>query len=101
MTAGGPAATPSAPAAPGDDAAARHRTVRVTVQLKPGVLDAQGQAIKKGLEALGYGGVAALRAGRYYEMEMPDAPDLDQRIRAMCEGLLANPLIEDFRYDVQ
>ena len=84
----------------GTAAAAPLRTVRVTVQLKPGVLDAQGQAIQKGLDALGYGGVAALRAGRYYEMEMPETPDLDERIRAMCEGLLANPLIEDFRYDV-
>ena len=105
MTAGGAAATPSArggaaPSARGE-AAARLRTVRVTVQLKPGVLDAQGQAIKKGLDALGYGGVAALRAGRYYEMQMPDTPDLATRIQAMCEGLLANTLIEDFRYDVE
>jgi phosphoribosylformylglycinamidine synthase subunit PurS len=105
MTAAASAATPSArpsrPAAPGGDTAARLRTVRVTVQLKPGVLDAQGQAIKKGLDALGYSGVVALRAGRYYEIEMPDAPDLEARIWAMCEGLLANPLIEDFRYDVE
>jgi phosphoribosylformylglycinamidine synthase subunit PurS len=76
------------------------RTVRVTVRLKPGVLDAQGQAIRKGLDALGYAGVAAVRAGRYFEIEMPDAPDLDARVRAMCEGLLANTLIEEFRYDV-
>ncbi len=80
--------------------ATRLRTVRVTVQLKPGVLDAQGQAIRKGLDALGYTGVAAVRAGRYFEIEMQDTPDLDARVRAMCEGLLANPLIEDFRYDV-
>jgi phosphoribosylformylglycinamidine synthase PurS subunit len=80
--------------------ATRLRTVRVTVQLKPGVLDAQGQAIRKGLDALGYAGVSAVRAGRYFEIEMQDAPDLDARVRAMCEGLLANPLIEDFRYDV-
>jgi len=76
------------------------RTVRVTVQLKPGVLDAQGQAIRKGLDALGYAGVAAVRAGRYFEIEMPDAPYLDARVRAMCEWLLANTLIEEFRYDV-
>lgn len=76
------------------------RTVRVTVRLKSGVLDAQGQAIKKGLDAMGYGGVAALRAGRYYEIDMPDAPDLEARVRAMCEGLLANTLIEEFHYDV-
>jgi phosphoribosylformylglycinamidine synthase subunit PurS len=79
---------------------ARLRIVRVTVQLKPGVLDAQGQAILKGLDALGYGGVSSVRAGRYFEIEMPETPDLDARVRAMCEGLLANPLIEDFRYDV-
>jgi phosphoribosylformylglycinamidine synthase subunit PurS len=87
-------------ARPGGPAQSGLRTVRVTVQLKPGVLDAQGQAIKKGLDALGYGGVADLRAGRYYELRMPDAPDLEERVRAMCEGLLANTLIEDFQYDV-
>jgi phosphoribosylformylglycinamidine synthase subunit PurS len=76
------------------------RTVRVTVALKPGVLDAQGQAIQKGLDALGYAGVRTVRAGRYFEIEMEDAPDLGDRVRAMCEGLLANPLIEDFRYEV-
>lgn len=81
-------------------AATRLRTVRITVQLKPGVLDAQGQAIRKGLDALGYAGVAAVRAGRYFEIEVEDSPDLETRVRAMCEGLLANPLIEDFRYDV-
>jgi phosphoribosylformylglycinamidine synthase len=77
------------------------RTVRVTVALKPGVLDAQGQAIQKGLGAMGYAGVRAVRAGRYFELEVEDTPDLDARIRAMCEGLLANPLIEDFRYEVR
>jgi phosphoribosylformylglycinamidine synthase len=77
------------------------RTVRVTVALKPGVLDAQGQAIQKGLDAMGYTGVRAVRAGRYFELELEDTPDLEARIRAMCEGLLANPLIEDFRYEVR
>ncbi|HEV2356419.1 MAG TPA: phosphoribosylformylglycinamidine synthase subunit PurS [bacterium] len=76
------------------------RTVRVTVQLKPGVLDAQGQAIQKGLDALGHTGVRAVRAGRYFELEVEDGPDLDARVRAMCDGLLANTLIEDFRYDI-
>jgi len=76
------------------------RTVRVTVALKPGVLDAQGQAIHKGLGALGYTGVRAVRAGRYFELEVEDGPDLDARVRAMCEGLLANTLIEDFRFEV-
>jgi phosphoribosylformylglycinamidine synthase subunit PurS len=81
-------------------AVAATRTVRVTVALKPGVLDAQGQAIQKGLDALGYTGVRAVRAGRYFELQMEDGPDLEARVRAMCEGLLANPLIEDFRFEV-
>ena len=76
------------------------RTVRVTVALKPGVLDAQGQAIQKGLDALGHTGVRAVRAGRYFELEMQNTPDLESRVRAMCEGLLANPLIEDYRFEV-
>jgi phosphoribosylformylglycinamidine synthase subunit PurS len=81
-------------------AATRVRTVRITVALKPGVLDAQGQAIQRGLDALGHPGVRAVRAGRYFELEMDDTPDLEPRVRAMCEGLLANTLIEDFRYEI-
>ncbi len=76
------------------------RTVRIIVTLKPGVLDAPGQAIRRGLDALGHGGVESVRAGRYFEVVMRDDAELDRRIREMCEGFLANTLIEEYRYDV-
>jgi phosphoribosylformylglycinamidine synthase subunit PurS len=89
-----------AQACPKEVPAADVRTVRVTVTLKPGVLDAPGQAIRQGLAALGHGGVHAVRAGRYFEVEMQDDERLDRRIREMCDGFLANTLIEEYRYEV-
>lgn len=76
------------------------RTVRIIVTLKPGVLDAPGQAIRGGLETLGHGGVQSVRAGRYFEVELRDDEHLDRRIREMCDGFLANTLIEEYRYEV-
>ncbi len=76
------------------------RTVRIVVTLKPGVLDAPGQAIQRGLEALGHAGVQSVRAGKYFEVELPDDGHLEDRVRQICEGFLANTLIEEFRYDI-
>lgn len=76
------------------------RTVRIIVTLKPGVLDAPGQAILKGLGALGHSGVQTVRAGRYFEIEVEDRDGLDERVREMCEGFLANTLIEQYRYEI-
>jgi len=76
------------------------RVVRVVVTLKPGVLDAPGQAIRRGLDALGHAGVRGVRAGRYFEVEMTDEGNLDTRVREMCEGFLANSLIEQYRYEI-
>ncbi len=79
---------------------AGQRTVRIVVTLKAGVLDAPGQAIRQGLDALGHAGVTRVRAGRYFEIEMTDGQDLDARIKEMCEGFLANTLIEEYRYEI-
>lgn len=76
------------------------RTVRIVVTLRPGVLDAPGQAIRRGLEALGHAGVHSVRAGKYFEVELPDDSRLEDRVRQICEGFLANTLIEEFRYDI-
>ena len=76
------------------------KTVRVIVTLKPGVLDAPGQAIQKGLDALGHGGVRAVRTGRYFEIEVDDDEHLERRVREMCDGFLANTLIEQYRYEI-
>jgi phosphoribosylformylglycinamidine synthase subunit PurS len=76
------------------------RTVRIVVTLKPGVLDAPGQAILQGLEALGYAGVHGVRAGKYFEVGLADDGRIDEQVRRICDGFLANTLIEDYRYEV-
>lgn len=72
----------------------------VYVTLKPGVLDPAGKAVMNGLHALGYDEVGDVRIGKYFEMEIEG--ELDQaRIEEMCNRLLANTVIEDFRVEVQ
>jgi phosphoribosylformylglycinamidine synthase subunit PurS len=70
--------------------------VDVFVTLKPGVLDPQGKAIHHALEGLGFAGVNDVRAGRYIELDVADATG-DAEIKSMCEQLLANTVIENFR----
>jgi phosphoribosylformylglycinamidine synthase len=71
-------------------------TVRIVITLKPGILDAAGQAVRQGLLSLGYRDVGEVKVGRYLEIAVPQdlAPE---RIEAMCERFLANPLIEEWR----
>lgn len=71
--------------------------VDVYVTLKPGVLDPQGRAIHHALEGLGFAGVDDVRAGRYIELDVDDNVT-DETIRSMCERLLANTVIENFRF---
>jgi len=65
---------------------------RVLVRPKAGILDPQGQAVERALPALGFDGVANVHVGRLVELDVEDASQLP----AMCEKLLANPLIEDY-----
>jgi phosphoribosylformylglycinamidine synthase PurS subunit len=67
----------------------------VLIRPKAGILDPQGEAVRRALPALGFTGVEAVRVGRLVELELQSADQLE----AMCEKLLANPLIED--YEVQ
>ena len=72
--------------------------VVVDVMLKPEILDPQGQAIMGALPTLGFSGVAAVRQGKRFEVDLEGEADdaaLD-RVRALAEQLLANPVIEDF-----
>ena len=62
------------------------------IRPKEGILDPQGKAVERALPALGFEGVTDVRVGRLVELETDD-PDA---IPALCEKLLANPLIEDF-----
>ena len=73
-------------------------TIRIVVTLKPGVLDAQGQAVQQGLRALGYESVSGVRVGKWIELAVPDEMTPDT-IDAMCERFLANPLIEEWRVE--
>ncbi len=70
--------------------------VEVFVTLKPGVLDPQGRAIQHALTGLGFAGVNDVRAGRYIELDVADGTSQDD-VRRMCDTLLANSVIENFR----
>jgi phosphoribosylformylglycinamidine synthase len=71
---------------------------RVTVTLKNGVLDPQGKAIEGALGALGFDGVGAVRQGKVFDIEIEgsDRQKAEADLRAMCEKLLANTVIENF-----
>jgi phosphoribosylformylglycinamidine synthase subunit PurS len=73
--------------------------VIVTVMPKAGVLDPQGQAVRGALEQLGFAGVGEVRIGKRIEIEI-DGDDPAASARAMCEELLANALIEDYRVEL-
>jgi phosphoribosylformylglycinamidine synthase PurS subunit len=65
---------------------------RVLVRPKAGILDPQGVAVERALPALGFDGVANVHVGRLIELDIEDPGQLE----AMCEKLLANPLVEDY-----
>ena len=62
------------------------------IRPKAGILDPQGEAVQRALPALGFAGVSDVHVGRLVELEVEDPGQLD----AMCEKLLANPLVEDY-----
>jgi phosphoribosylformylglycinamidine synthase len=75
---------------------------RVTVTLKSGVLDPQGQAIQGSLKSLGFSGVAAVRQGKVFDLELggADAAEAEASLKAMCEKLLANTVIENYTIEL-
>jgi phosphoribosylformylglycinamidine synthase len=77
--------------------------VKIYVTLKKGILDPQGKAVKHSLHSLGYTSVEDVRIGKYIEIEINDTAKekLDPQIKEMCNKLLANPIIEDFRYEIE
>ena len=76
---------------------------RVFVSLKPTVSDPQGQTIQSGLQQLGFDTVRSVRAGKYMEVlvEEESQDEAAQRVREMCDKLLANPVIEDYRVELE
>lgn len=75
---------------------------RVFVTLKPGVLDPAGTAVEKSLHALGFGDAKDVRLGKYIELEVDakDPKEAKVRVEAMCQKLLANTVVENYRVEL-
>jgi phosphoribosylformylglycinamidine synthase PurS subunit len=75
---------------------------RVTVTLKPGVLDPQGQAIVGSLHSLGFDGVGAVRQGKVFDVELAgnDAAAAKLTLGSICQRLLANTVIENYTIEI-
>lgn len=75
---------------------------RVYVTPKTGVLDPQGKAVQHSLHSLGYPEVADVRIGKYLELALVEVSreSAEARVREMCERLLANRVIEDYRFEI-
>ena len=75
---------------------------RVTVTLKNGVLDPQGKAIEGALDSLGFDGVGQVRQGKVFDLELDtaDRTGAEASLKAMCEKLLANTVIEKYSIEI-
>jgi phosphoribosylformylglycinamidine synthase subunit PurS len=75
---------------------------KVKVTLKNGVLDPQGKAIEGALDSLGFGGVNGVRQGKYFEIELAetDRAKAEAQVKAMCEKLIANTVIENYAIEL-
>lgn len=75
------------------------KKVKVYVTLRENILDPAGSAVKGSLQQLGFDEIKNVRIGKYIELETDNADEA--QIKAMCEKLLANPVMEDYRIEVQ
>jgi phosphoribosylformylglycinamidine synthase len=75
---------------------------RVVVTLKDGILDPQGKAIEGALKSLGIAGVASVRQGKVFDIEVAtsDRTAAEGLLRGACEKLLANQIVENFRLEI-
>ena len=75
---------------------------RVTVMLKTGVLDPQGEAVRHALGTMGFSGVNGVRQGKVIELDLAetDPAKAETEVKAMCEKLLANTVIEGYRVEI-
>jgi phosphoribosylformylglycinamidine synthase subunit PurS len=75
---------------------------KVKVTLKAGVLDPQGKAIEGALGSLGFSGVEGVRQGKYFEIEIveKDKAKAEAQVKAMCEKLIANTVIENYEIEL-
>jgi phosphoribosylformylglycinamidine synthase PurS subunit len=75
---------------------------KIHVTLKQGILDPQGKAIEHALATLGYNAVNNVRVGKYMELELKETEKAkaEAQVKAMCEKLLANTIIEEYKYEL-
>jgi len=77
---------------------------KVFVTLKPSVLDPQGKAIHHSIETLGFGNISEVRQGKYFEIALngnADEESARREIEQMAKDVLANPVIEDYRVEIE
>lgn len=76
---------------------------KIHITLKTGVLDPQGKAVQNALGALGFDGIDGVRQGKYLEIDLAetDASKAQSNLEAMCEKLLANTVIENYKIDIE
>jgi phosphoribosylformylglycinamidine synthase subunit PurS len=76
---------------------------RIHVTLRPSILDPQGKAVAHAIGSLGVGGVASVRMGKYIEVTFDgnDVAAARTATEEICKKLLANPVMEDYRFDVE
>ena len=75
---------------------------KIHVTLKQGILDPQGKAIEHALDSLGFMTAANVRVGKYMELDVKetDKTKAEAQVKSMCEKLLANTIIEEYRYEL-
>ena len=75
---------------------------KVYVTLKRSVLDPQGKAVQHALSSIGFGAVKDVRMGKYIELDLgsADRVQAEKDLKAMCEKLLANTVIEEYRFEL-
>ena len=75
---------------------------KIHVTLKQGILEPQGKAIEHALDSLGFKNAGNVRVGKYMEVDVNEADraKADAQVKQMCEKLLANTVIEDYRYEL-
>lgn len=76
---------------------------KIHVTLKQGILDPQGKAIEHALESLGFKHTGNVRVGKYLELDLDeqDKTKADTEVKQMCEKLLANTIVEEYRYELE
>lgn len=78
------------------------KKVNVYVTLKESILDPQGSAVQGSLQKIGYAEVADVRIGKYLELTIADTDrEIDTIVKEMCEKVLANTVIEKYRYEIE